>query len=284
METAVDTNPAPQVAEVNTSNPSNDIKVTSSSDVAPKQTWTESLDPDLKEYVSSKGFSDPKSVIESYRNLEKLRGVPQDRLLKLPEQADAPEWNDVYTKLGKPSTADEYGIEVDPQRPEFGNWAKETFHGLNLTKDQATSLTQKYNSFLESQSGQMVEKQNADYLKSEANLKKEWGAAFDQNLGAAQRAGRALGITLEMSDAIANAIGLEGTMKFMHSLGERLGEASYHDGKSESFSNKIHTPDQAMARIQNLKKDKDWTARYLKGGTKEGEEMENLLRMANPAD
>jgi len=70
----------------------------------------------------------------------------------------------------------------------------------------------------------------------------------------------------------------------MHSLGERLGEASYHDGKSESFSNKIHTPDQAMARIQNLKKDEDWTARYLKGGTKEREEMENLMRMANPAD
>jgi len=41
-------------------------------------------DEGLRGYVQTKGFKDPGALAESYRNLEKLQGVPQERLLKLP--------------------------------------------------------------------------------------------------------------------------------------------------------------------------------------------------------
>jgi len=72
-------------------------------------TWTDSLAPELKDYVTAKGFKDAGSVLESYRNLEKLRGVPADRLLTLPGNADeAGAMDGVWDKLGRPEAADKY--------------------------------------------------------------------------------------------------------------------------------------------------------------------------------
>ena len=103
----------------------------------PSGKWFDSFDADTKDYITQKGFGDAKSVVESYRNLEKLRGVPQDRLLKLPDAnagGDAPEWNEVYNKLGKPATPEGYGLQAkDPKGSPFTDWAKGTFHKLNLT-------------------------------------------------------------------------------------------------------------------------------------------------------
>lgn len=78
-------------------------------DTAPAASWVDGLSDDLKTYVDAKGFKDPASLTESYRNLEKLRGVPEDRLLKLPEKADEPGALDsVYDKLGRPDAPEKY--------------------------------------------------------------------------------------------------------------------------------------------------------------------------------
>ena len=283
METAVetvDTNPQTSEPQSNA-----DVKVTSSADVKPQSTsWSDSLDADLKDYAHTKGFQDPKTILESYRNLEKLRGVPQERLLKLPETPDAPEWNDVYTKLGKPGSAEEYGIEVDKDNPAFGEWAKETFHGLNLTKDQANALLAKYNDFVTIQHNESAEQFNQRVAEQEKVLRKEWGAAYEQNKARAQRAYREFGLPDEAVDALERVMGHDGVMKFMSRLGERIGEHEYAGGQSASSSSTIYTPEQAMARISNLKKDSEWTAKFLNGGIKEREEMERLMKMANPSD
>ena len=71
--------------------------------------WTSGFNDELKGYVTSKGFKDPASVLESYRNSEsligKLKGVGSDRIIGLPEKADAPEWKDNWNKLGTPKEA-----------------------------------------------------------------------------------------------------------------------------------------------------------------------------------
>lgn len=76
-------------------------------DAAPPS-WLDGLDDDKKGYIEAKGFKDPGAVIESYRNLEKLRGVPEDRLLKLPEKMDGADLSPIYDKLGRPESADKY--------------------------------------------------------------------------------------------------------------------------------------------------------------------------------
>jgi hypothetical protein len=74
--------------------------------------WLDALDADGKNYVSKKGFKEPKDVLQSYINLEKLHGVPQDRLLKLPETLEGDDAAPLWEKLGKPKEASEYTFEL----------------------------------------------------------------------------------------------------------------------------------------------------------------------------
>lgn len=250
--------------------------------------WSESLSPELKEYVTNKGFKDPTSVLESYRNLEKLRGVPQDRLLKLPESPDAPEWKDVYAKLGTPATPNDYGLEPSEGGDEgFLNWAKETFHGLNLTKNQAHALVEKFGEY----AVQKTESQNADYgekIKAqELELKKEWGSAYHQNIAQAQAAARAFDIPGEAVDALEKSIGFDGTMKFLSNIGKKMGEAAFHGGNQrQGFgeAGEILSPSQAKAKIAALKADSTFTEKYLAGDGAARERLSRLHKMAYPDD
>lgn len=276
----------PATTEVGTSTPATP-KVTSSADPAPTSNWSDSFDPDLKEYVSSKGFQDPKSVLESYRNLEKLRGVPADRLLKLPDQPDAPEWKDVYSKLGTPATPEGYEFQKNADGDNsFTDWASENFHKLNLTKSQGQELAKQYNDFVTAQQNEQAEQHNVQTQEQTVKLKKEWGAAYNQNVMKAQAAYRTFGIPDAAVTALEKSMGFDGTMKFMFDIGLRLGEHAFvGGGNSQSFGdNQIFTPSQAKAKIAALKSDTDFSARYLKGDTKAREQLTRLHEMAAASD
>src|SRR5690349_8033208 len=70
--------------------------------------------PELRGFVETKGWKDPGAAVESYRQLEKTIGVPAERLLKLPDKADAPEWKEIRAKVGvgAPEKPEDYGIPV----------------------------------------------------------------------------------------------------------------------------------------------------------------------------
>lgn len=250
-------------------------------------TWTEGFDADLAEFVSSREFKDPKTLAESYRNLEKLRGVTADKLLKLPELGDDKGWNEVYTKLGKPPTPEGYGFKPnDPANPGFTDWAKDTFHKLNLTAEQGQTLVKQFNEFTEAQHAQAQAQHTAKVQEQVVSLKKEWGAAFQQNVNRAQAAYRQFGIPDAAIDSLEKAMGFDGVMKVFHSLGSKVGEHTFvgSDGGPGFGDNMMLTPDQAQAKIKALKKDGDWTGKYLKGDIKARTQMEQLLKMAYPQE
>lgn len=284
-------NSAPPQVTVNAASPG-----TSSSGAANAQggagatsgKWFDSFDADTKEYVTQKGFQDPKAVVDSYRNLEKLRGVPESRLLKLPEQ-NSPDYEkamgDVYSKLGKPATPEGYGLQPkDPKAPGFTNWARDTFHKLNLTTSQAQELVKQFNEFNDKMAADGKAEHTAKVQQQVGNLQKEWGAAYNQNVARAQAAYRQFGIPDAAIDSLEQSIGFDGVMKLFHKLGAQVGEHSFvsGDGGQGFGEGTILTPEQANARIKALKQDKGWADRYLKGGVKERQEMERLMQQANP--
>ena len=273
----------------------NNIKVTDSGAVNTNTTavtagsidWTNGLDAEAKEFINNKGYKDAGALLESYRNLEKLRGVPQERLLKLPESADSPDWNNVYTALGKPTSPDGYGLQVEAGAdPSFVNWAKSTFHDINLTKQQSDGLLSKFNDFSAAQEVERAEAHKNEVAAKELELKKDWGAAYHQNIAAAQRAAKEFGISGAAIDALEIAIGFDGTMKFMHNLGTKIGEAGYISGNPVSGfgDSAILTPEQARAQLSMLKKDPAFTAKYLAGDSDAKSKMTRLHQMAYSAD
>lgn len=276
--------PSPQVTVSATGNPGT---------VDPKPQaggkWTDSFDADAQEYVRQKGFQDQKALLDSYRNLEKLRGVPQDRLLKLPEAGDEKGWKDVYEKLGKPATPEGYGLQAkDPNNTGFVDWAKSTFDKLNLTTQQGQELVAQFNTFSEAQEKAANEQHTAAVQGQVLSLKKEWGAAFDQNVGAAQAAYRRMGIPDKAIDALERTMGFDGVIKMFHGIGAKIGEHAFIDGggqgKGAGFGDLILAPAEAAAKIKALKADPGFAAKYIARDANAVAEMERLHKMAYPTD
>lgn len=247
----------------------------------PTASWTDSLAPELKGFVESRQFKDPASVVDAYRNLEKLRGVPKERLLTLPEKEDAPEWNDIYSRLGKPADPSEYGIKADGESKDFAEWAQKTFFDANMTKKQATVFAQKWDEYFKGQATAIEEKQQQQLAAQETALKKEWGAAFEQNTMAAKKAAVAFGLDGEKVDALEKALGFDGVMKLLHQIGSKVGESDFVSGKSTGGFG-VLTPAAAQQKIKELRSDQDFVRRYTAGDAGAREEMAKLHKWAYP--
>lgn len=249
--------------------------------------WTSSLNEDHRGFVQNKGFKDVSSIIDSYRHSEsligKLTGSSKENILAFPEkQDDTAGWEKIYQKLGKPEKPDGYKIDVpkDGGDPAFADWAKKAFHSANLTSKQAEALLNQWNSRVSENAKSNSEKLVQESLAQEASLKKEWGAAFDQNVQIAKRAALSFGITADQMDKLEQALGFSGVMKFMNSIGGRLGEAEFVTNGNRNGSFGALTPEAARNRINSLKLDPDFTKRYIRGESSAREEMDRLHRMA----
>lgn len=246
--------------------------------------WTSGLAPDIASYVQNKGWKAPADLLTSYQQLEKHMGTPAERLLRLPDfdKAEKAEMDSFYNKLGRPADPTLYEIPVPQGAPtEFAEAAKAKFHELGLTSKQAKALAEWNNEY----AAQLQAKQKETYAQTVASenesLKKEWGQAYDQEIGKAKNAAKALGIKPEQIDALEGSLGFANLMKMMSNIGSRIGEDKFVSGDVTS-GNGMLTPGGAQARIKQLQGDKDWTAKYLGGNIQARAEMERLMQMAYP--
>lgn len=248
--------------------------------------WTSGMTDDHRQFVAGKGFKDPAAAIDSYRNLEKLLGGPKEKLFRIPDKEDAPEWGDIYNRLGRPEKADDYKLDLPNQGGDeaFAGWARKNFHELGLTRKQAEGLASRWNEYATGLTTQQQSLQSQEAQIQELNLKKEWGGAFDQNMAIAKRAVNGLGIDAKTIDALEGAMGFAGVMKFFQNLGAKLGEDSFvsaGSGSGSSFSGAM-TPLAAQQKIKDLRSDSDFVKRYTSGDVQAKAEMERLHRFAYP--
>lgn len=246
------------------------------------QPWFAGIqDEGLRGYVQTKGFKDPAALAESYRNLEKLQGVPQDRLLKLPEKPDDPAWNDVFGRLGKPADPKGYELKFEGD-PSFAERFAGVFHEANLTKAQAAKLNEAWNGYVNELIQQDEQARKERDAAEMQELRQKWGQQFDANAELGRRAGREFGLSEQEFAAISSALGSGKTLELFQRIGSKLGEAAPFNpqGGNGGGSGFGITPEAAKARIQALTADKEWAARYLNGGAAEKAEMERLQKIA----
>lgn len=253
---------------------------------SPTSDWTSSLNDEHKGWVQSKGFKDMSGVVESYRNSEslisKLKGANSDRVIALPEKADDPAWNDVYGRLGKPQKPDEYKISMPEKggNEDFAKWARETFHGLNLTSSQAEKLSSKWNEYVGTSTKAQEDAAKVEIQQQTESLKKEWGAAFEQNITIMDMAAEKLGLDENSLVKMKEVFGAAGAAKFLHSLGAKMGEDPLVTPQQGGGAFHIHTPASAQSRINALRTDKDFTRRLLNGDVMAKQEWDTLNKQA----
>lgn len=256
---------------------------------APTGQWFDGFDDDSKGYVQNKGWNDPKDLLGSYRNLEKLTGAGPDKLLKLPSGTDPAEMDAFYAKLGRPESPEGYKLPVpDGDDGAFAKTAAGWFHELGLTATQAEKLSAKWNEHIGQQAQQAeagrAEQYKANIEKENQALSGEWGAAYEQNISIAQTAAREFGFDGPTIDKLEEALGFAGLMKFMHNVGSKIGEASFIAGDSNGAAGRfgVMTPAQAQSQIKSLQNDAGFIKRYTSGDSEAKAQMEKLHKWAYP--
>jgi hypothetical protein len=218
--------------------------------------WGE-LPADLSGFVQNKGWQSPVDALKSYVNLERLRGVPETELLRIPKENDAAGWDAVYGRL-RPGKVEDYGIEgADAEL-----LAK--VHEAGLSKQQAQRLAEylgtRAKTAQEQSEQAKAQRQEADM----AALKTEWGGEYDANVEAGKRAARALGWDAATIDKLEDALGTRGVYELAARLGRGLREDGFagqqgpQSGQSLPFG---MTPQAAGARLQQMQNDPAFQAR-----------------------
>lgn len=238
--------------------------------------WMTGFSDDDKGYVQTKGFKDPKTILDSYRNFEKLKGLPAERLLELPQSLTAPEMSAVWEKLGAPKEAKEYTFDIPKEISDekMGEWAKETFHKLKVPRGMAEGFAK---ALVERQTARSKEEQaNFEHkvLQEADALKKEWGQAYDQNQNIASQAALKFEVDKETLATFGRIMGPAKAMKFFHKLGQGLGEGIFVQGNGGN-QNTI-TGEQARSEIKRLIVDTDFQRRL---ATKDHDSVERWNRL-----
>lgn len=215
--------------------------------------WLDTLPPEIKPVVETKGWKSPADVVDSYRNLEKLRGVPAERLLTLPEDVTKDGALDpVWAKLGRPEAADKYTNALgEAFADDTFKDAAATAHKLGLSDKQFAGMQE----WLKGTTGQIEAKRTAE-VDAAFN---DWSAANPQAVQNVQRLTAAVGVTDAAMDAALKG-DKAALFDVLGKVAARMGEGQVVQGEqAEGFG---LTASAAKAKIAQLMADSDFMKGY----------------------
>lgn len=167
-----------QVAEVA------DTAVATSDEAAVAADWKAALPDDLREHPSIAGMQDVASLAKSMVHAQSMVGA--DKIAVPGKWADDEDWSQVYDKLGRPASAEDYGLQFEvpdgEADPALTGWFAETAHKIGLNTKQAQQLA---DSYIELTGGMGQPEVDLEAAKADATaeLRQEYGAAFNDRLG-----------------------------------------------------------------------------------------------------
>lgn len=250
---------------------------------APAGEWYSTFtDAAVKDHATVKAWATPEDAVRSNLHLEKLVGVPQDQILKLPKSDAKPEdWAPVYDRLGRPKTPAEYKLETAAGAdPKYAEAISKAMHENGMSLAQAQAVFKANSEYVASVLANEEEASKAAAVQDLALMKAEQGAAYEKYLARGKQAVQAFGLSAETVDALQDVMGLKATMDFLHTVGSRLGEDTFVASSGGGAFNGALNPAQAQARINALKGDAAFTKKYLEGDLGARQEMERLHTMA----
>lgn len=218
--------------------------------------WLDALPPEIKPVVETKGWKSPADVVDSYRNLEKLRGVPAERLLTLPEDVTKEGALDpVWARLGRPESAEKYTNALgETFNDDTFKAAAATAHKLGLSDRQFAGMQE----WLKSTTADFEAKRTAEVDRAFT----DWSAANPQALANVQRMTAAVGVTDAAMDAALKG-DKAALFDVLGKVAARMAEGSVVQGEpAEGFG---LTPAAAKSKIAQLMSDSE----FMKGYTNE---------------
>jgi|TARA_B110000285_G_C15024667_1_gene563488 hypothetical protein len=160
---------APTIATTNTSTPT---------------TWKETISEEFRTNPNIEKFTEIDALAKSYINAVSMIG--QDKIPVPNNNSTDDQWNEVYSKLGRPESAEKYELNVDSETVPLDESAIKSFaenaHKLGLNNKQAQGILEYYKDSMEGSAQQAQIDVETSQAQSEAELRKEWGRSFDENI------------------------------------------------------------------------------------------------------
>ncbi|MDP3939769.1 MAG: hypothetical protein Q8R92_16755 [Deltaproteobacteria bacterium] len=243
-------------------------------------------DEGVRTWVTAKGFKDPAALAQTALNQEKLLGVPADQIVRLPKDDKPESWAPVYEKMGRPKEAKDYGLPVpEGDKSGFHEVAANWFHEFGVSGKAARGVAEKWNAYVVDETRKAADVRAAAEVEAGKALKTDWGPKFDDNVKVVDAAAKTFGMTEDQLRALKEVMGPSGAMKFMHSIGSKLGvEGDFVTGDGKPGATSFSTPEAAKARIAALREDKSFVKRFATGDSEARAEMKKLHQLAYPGD
>jgi len=147
--------------------------------------WYDSLPDTMREDPNITKFSSVETMASSWLNAQQMIGRD-----KIPMPVTDDDWSDVYTRLGKPESAELYqiaapeGIEIDDVRQGA---FKEMAHNAGFNQGQMEKASEFYFNMLAEDSKASNDAIESHLAETSTALKAEWGEKFDHNLAVSER-------------------------------------------------------------------------------------------------
>jgi len=102
--------------------------------------WKDSISEDFRNDPNIEKFTEIDALAKSYINATKMIG--QDKLVIPTNNSTEDQWNEVYSKLGRPESADKYSLDAKSEIVEMDEGAIKSFaeHLTNLDKHKQLSI------------------------------------------------------------------------------------------------------------------------------------------------
>lgn len=237
----------------------------------PPPAWYSGVqDESLRGLAELKGWDNPEKALNSYRNLEKLTGLPPERLLKIPEPDDAAGMAEINKRFGwaPPENVDGYDVQFPEGTPEgYSKGVKELLHKHGIPAEKAKAVFSEVFALQAQEAASAEQTLQVAHDTDMAKLKSEWGGNWDELAQLADRAQKELapkmGLDEGLLSVLTDVLGPARTLRMFAGLGSSMGEAKFVEGNAAAPS--AMTPDAARARLQQLGQDRDWFKRFESG-------------------
>ena len=143
--------------------------------------WKTSISEEFRNDPSIEKFTEIDALAKSYINATKMIG--QDKVVIPTNNSTEDQWNEVYSKLGRPESADKYSLDATSEIVQMDDNAIKSFaeqsHKLGLNNKQAQGILEYYKNNMEGTAQQSRIDTETAQTQTEQQLRQEWGRDFE---------------------------------------------------------------------------------------------------------
>lgn len=214
--------------------------------------FTDMLDASLRDNPSIVKFGgDPNKLAQSYLSLQSLMG--QGRVAIPKDETDAEAWGMYDKAFGVPDKDDGYKLTA-PDGTDLSGF-KKLMRENHISPKTAQKLLDAHLGDFQQLNDTIEQQRNAEKSAAEAELKKEWGLKYAENMQTANQTLKKLSATKEDYEHFLGVIGNDARfIRLLSSIGEKIGEGSL-GGLEGQVSGFTRTPAEAGQELQRILSD-----------------------------